>query len=106
MRTHLLQAALVATAALLPLRAEAASASAMLVTNPTPPYAVVDQLLRHRDYLSLDDRQVTALIELSSWLRQARASLQVAGLDRVPGKSVPRFVRDDQTVGYTYVAPC
>jgi hypothetical protein len=93
MRTHLLQAALVATAALLPLRAEAAPASAALVTNPTPSYVVVDQLLRYRDYRSLDDRQVTALIELSSRLRQARAPLRVAGLDRVPSKSAPRFVR-------------
>jgi hypothetical protein len=93
MRTHLLQAALAVTAALLPLRAEAAPASTTLLINPTLQYAVVDQLLRHRDHLSLDHRQVTALIDLSTRLRKAGGSPQVAGLDRVPGKSVPRFVR-------------
>jgi len=83
----------VIAAAFLPLRAEATPVAIALRAYPSPAYAVVDQLLSHREQLSLDQRQMTALRELSRRLGEIHGAPRIAGLDRVPGKSVPRFTQ-------------
>jgi len=91
MHTHMLRAALAATVVLLPVRS-AAQASAQrerVVVAQT----VVGTLLSHREELSLTSGQVDSLTALAVRIREDRGRLQIVGLDRVPGKSVPRFVR-------------
>lgn len=93
MHTHMLRAALAALVVLLPVRSEA-QASAR--TKPTPAQngqAVVGQLLSHRQELALTSGQVDSLTALAVRIREDRGRLQIVGLDRVPGKSVPRFAR-------------
>jgi hypothetical protein len=91
--THLLRAALAATVVLLPVRSEAQPTS----TGTRPPHATaqafVGELFAHRQELSLTRPQVDSLTALASRIRADRSRLQTAGLDRVPGKSVPRFAR-------------
>ena len=53
--------------------------------------AIIDRILLHRDELSLTKQQVDELAALSGRLRRGR--LKLVGLDRVPGKSVPRYDR-------------
>jgi hypothetical protein len=91
MHTHMLRAALAATVVFLPMRSEAqASAQRERVVVAQ---TVVDTLLSHRQELSLTSGQVDSLTALAVRIREDRGRLQIAGLDRVPGKSVPRFAR-------------
>ena len=92
MHTHMLRAALAAVVVLLPVRSEAQPSS--LATRPQPSaQAVVGELLAHRQELSLSQAQVDRLTALANRIRADRGRLQIAGFDRVPGKSVPRFAR-------------
>ena len=61
--------------------------------TPEPPHVIVDRVLEHRNDLSLTREQIDDLAALSSKLRRDGGRLQIAGLDRVPGKSVPRYKR-------------
>ena len=91
MHTHMLRAALAATVVLLPVRSEAqASAQRERVVVAQ---TVVGTLLSHRQELSLTSGQVDSLTALAARIREDRGRLQIVGLDRVPGKSVPRFAR-------------
>ena len=91
MHTHMLRAALAATVILLPVRSEAqASAQRERVVVAQ---TVVGTLLSHRQELSLTSAQVDSLTALAARIREDRGRLQIAGFDRVPGKSVPRFAR-------------
>ena len=91
MHIQMLRAALAATVVLLPVRSEAqASAQRERVVVAQ---AVVGTLLSHRQELSLTSGQVDSLTALAVRIREDRGRLQIVGLDRVPGKSVPRFAR-------------
>jgi len=91
MHTHMLRAALAATVVLLPVKGEAqASAKRERVVVAQ---TVVDTFLSHRQELSLTSGQVDSLTALAVRIREDRGRLQIVGLDRVPGKSVPRFAR-------------
>ena len=91
MHTHMLRAALAATVVLLPVKGEAqASAQRERVVVAQ---TVVDTFLSHRQELSLTSGQVDSLTALAVRIREDRGRLQIAGFDRVPGKSVPRFAR-------------
>lgn len=93
MHTHLLRAALAATMVLLPLQTEAQTSG--LAARPPHQGAegVVGRLLAHQQQLALTSGQIDALRALADRIRTDRGRLQIAGLDRVPGKSVPRFAR-------------
>jgi hypothetical protein len=54
---------------------------------------VIGQLLSHRQELSLTSGQVASLTTLAVRIREDRGRLRIVGLDRVAGKSVPRFAR-------------
>jgi hypothetical protein len=94
MHTHLFRAALAAIVVLLPVRSEAQHTS---IATARPPQqsaqAVAGELLAHRQELSLMRAQVDSLTTLANQIRGDRGRLQIAGLDRVPGKSVPRIAR-------------
>jgi hypothetical protein len=91
MHTHMLRAALAATVVLLPVRSEAqASAQRERVVVAQ---TLVGTLLSHRQELSLTSAQVDSLTALAVRIREDRGRPQIVGLDRVPGKSVPRFAR-------------
>ena len=74
----------VATAQSLALPANLKSASAALV---------IDRLLAGREVLALNADQAARLSQLSHRLHHDRGRLVVTGLDRVPGKSIPRIAR-------------
>ncbi len=74
----------VATAQSLALPSNLASTSAALV---------IDRLLAGRESLALTADQATRLTRLSTRFRYDRGHTVIAGLDRVPGKSVPRVQR-------------
>jgi hypothetical protein len=93
MHTHMLRAALAAFVILLPVRSEAQASAPPERTRAESPQAVVGQLLSHRQELSLTSGQLDNLTVLATRIREDRGQLQIAGFDRVPGKSVPRFVR-------------
>jgi hypothetical protein len=68
------------------------AAQASVSGRPRPAaLAIVNRILMHSEELSLTRQQVDDLAALSSKLRQGR--LKLMGLDRVPGKSVPRYKR-------------
>jgi hypothetical protein len=92
MHTHMLRAALAAMVVLLPVRSEAQASARSEPTRAQNAEAVVGQLLSHRQELSLTSGQVDSLTALAVRIREDRGRLQIAGLDRVPGKSVLRFV--------------
>jgi hypothetical protein len=92
MHTNMLRAAFTAFVVLLPVRSEA-QASAPERTRAQSPQAVIGQLLSHRQELPLTSGQVDSLTVLATRIREDQGRLQIAGFDRVPGKSVPRFVR-------------
>lgn len=93
MHTHLLRAALAATVVLLPVRSEAQPISVAARPIQQGGEAVVEELLAHRQELSLTRSQVDSLTTLANRIRADHGRLQIAGFDRVPGKSVPRFAR-------------
>jgi hypothetical protein len=89
MRNRILTAA-AAVALLFPGR-PAAQVSVPRRPRPEATHVIVDRLLAHREELSLTKEQVVDLSALSSKLRRGR--LKLVGLDRVPGKSAPRYKR-------------
>lgn len=93
MHTHMLRAALAALVVLLPGRSEAQASARSEPTPAKSAQAVVGQLLSHRQELALTSGQVESLTALAVRIREDRGRLQIVGLDRVPGKSVPRFAR-------------
>jgi hypothetical protein len=93
MHTHMLRAALAALVVLLPVRSEAQASARTKPTRAPNAQAVVGELLSHRQELSLTSGQVDSLTALALRIREDRGRLQIAGFDRVPGKSVPRFAR-------------
>jgi hypothetical protein len=93
MHIRMLPAAIAAFAVLLPIRSEAQVSSMAQPTGRESAPVLVSQLLAHRQELSLTAGQVDSLTTLSDRIRQDRGHLQIVGLDRVPGKSVPRFAR-------------
>ncbi len=68
----------------------------------TAPWVVVDRILAGREVLALSTDQVTRLSRLAEHLRAERGRLVFTGLDRVPGKSVPRYARKRTTAGEAY----
>lgn len=58
-----------------------------------PAARVIDRILAGRDQLELNADQLTRLTQLREQLRQERGRPVVTGLDRVPGKPVPRIGR-------------
>lgn len=93
MHTHLLRAALAATVVLLPVRSEAQPTTIAARPIQQGTDAVVGELLAHRQELSLTRAQVDSLTALANRIRADHGRLEIAGFDRVPGKSVPRFAR-------------
>lgn len=93
MHTHMLRAALAAVVVLLPVRSEAQASARTEPTHAQNAHAVVGELLSHRQELALTSGQVDSLTALTLRIREDRGRLQIAGLDRVPGKLVPRFAR-------------
>jgi hypothetical protein len=92
MHTHM-RAALAALVVLLPVRSEAQASARTEPTHAQSAEPVVGELLFHRQELALTGRQVDSLTALAVRIREDRGRLQIVGLDRVPGKSVPRFAR-------------
>jgi hypothetical protein len=86
-------AALAAFAVLLPVGSEAQVSSMAQRTGRESAPVLVSELLAHRQELSLTAEQVDSLTTLSERIRHDRGHLQIVALDRVPGKSVPRFAR-------------
>jgi hypothetical protein len=86
-----LRAALAVLAVLLPIRSQAQGSAT--VGRVPPARAVIGSLLAHRQELALSSAQVDSLTALGDRSREDHGRLQIAGFDRVPGKSVPRFVR-------------
>jgi hypothetical protein len=93
MHTHMLRAALAALVVLLPVRSEAQASARSEHTRAQNAQAVVGELLSHSQELALTSGQVDSLTALAVRIRGDRGRLQIVGLDRVPGKSVPRFAR-------------
>ncbi len=60
--------------------------------NP-PAATVIGRILAGRDQLALSADQVARLTVLENQLKHDRGRTVVTGLDRVPGKSVPRIDR-------------
>lgn len=58
-----------------------------------PASTVIGRILAGRDQLALSADQVARLTVLENQLKHDRGRLVVTGLDRVPGKSVPRVER-------------
>lgn len=58
-----------------------------------PAATVIGRILAGRDQLALSADQVARLTVLEDQLKHARGRTVVTGLDRVPGKSVPRVER-------------
>ena len=63
---------------------------------------VVDRLLAGREALALSADQAAQLTLLSTRLHRGRGHLVIAGLDRVPGKSVPRIERTGTTAAEAF----
>ena len=93
MHTQILTAALAAVVVLLPVRSEAQTSVPAERIRGDSAQVVVGELLSHRQELSLTSGQVDSLTALATRIREDRGRLQIVGFDRVPGKSVPRFVR-------------
>jgi hypothetical protein len=93
MHIRILPAVLAAFAVLLPIRSEAQVSSMAQRTGRESAPVLISQLLAHRQELSLTAGQVDSLTTLSERIRHDWGHLQIVGLDRVPGKSVPRFAR-------------
>lgn len=94
MHTQLFQAALAAMAVLLlPVRSEAQSVTTASPARVESARVAVGTLLSHREGLSLTRGQVDSLSALATRICEDRGRIQIAGLDRVPGKSVPRVAR-------------
>ena len=91
MHTHLLRAALAAVIFVLPVRSEAQTTVSAERTGGDGARVLVGELLSHRQELSLTSGQVEKLTTLAVRIREDRGRRQVVGLDRVPGKAVPRF---------------
>lgn len=92
MRTRIL------TLAALIFALESSIATAQSVALPTSlkrvsAAQVIDRLLAGREVLALNPDQATRLTQLSTRLHHDRGRLVVIGLDRVPGKSIPRLAR-------------
>jgi hypothetical protein len=58
-----------------------------------PAVTVIGRILAGRDQLALNAEQVARLVALEDRLKHDRGRTFVAGLNRAPGKSVPRFKR-------------
>jgi len=93
MHTHMLRAAFAALVVLLPVRSEAQAPARTEHTRAPNAQAVIGEPLSHRQELALTSGQVDRLTALAVRIREDRGRLQIVGLDRVPGKSVPRFAR-------------
>jgi hypothetical protein len=93
MRTHLLRAALAAIVVLLPGRSAAQPTSKTARPPQQSVQPFVGELLAHRQELSLTRAQVDSLNALANRIRADRGRLQIAGFERVPGKSVPVIAR-------------
>lgn len=93
MHIHMLRAALMALVVLLPVPSGAQASARAGVTRGESTESVADQLLAHRQELSLNSKQVHSLTALSNRIREDRGRLHIVGFDRVPGKSVPRLAR-------------
>ena len=93
MHTRIFTAALAALVVLLPLRLEAQSSITAARTRTDTASQVVGELLAHGQQLSLTSGQIDKLTALATRSRKNLRRLQIVGFDRVPGKSVPRFVR-------------
>ena len=93
MHIYHLRAALAVLAVLLPIRSEAQGSATVGRVTPARREAVIGSLLAHRQELALSSAQVDSLTALADRSREDHGRLQIAGFDRVPGKSVPRFVR-------------
>lgn len=61
--------------------------------NNVPAATVIGRILAGRDQLALTADQVARLTDLEARLRHDRGHTLITGLDRVPGKSVPRVER-------------
>ena len=93
MRVHFLRAAAAAALVLLPPSARAAVTPSVSRPRPKPAYLVIDRLVAQRSLLSLDSTQVAKLTKLQERLRADRGRLKRVTGSRVPGKSVPGYVR-------------
>lgn len=93
MHTHMLRAALAAVVVVLPVRSEAQTSVTAARIRADSANKVIGELLAHRQQLSLSSGQIDSLTVLATRIREDRGRLQIVGLDRVPGKSVPRFAR-------------
>jgi hypothetical protein len=93
MHTYQLRAALAAIIVFLPIRSEAQVSATVHRAATTRAEVVISSLLAHRQELALSTAQVDSLTALADRSREDHGHLQIVGLDRVPGKSVPRFVR-------------
>ena len=67
-----------------------------------PASTVVERILAGRDQLGLNADQVERLTQLEAQLRHDRDHPVVTGLDRVPGKSVPRIERRKTTASEAF----
>jgi hypothetical protein len=66
------------------------------------PALVIDRLLAGREVLQLTTDQANRLTHLATRLRHDRGRLVIAGLDRAPGKSVPRIERKKTTAAEAF----
>lgn len=67
-----------------------------------PAATVIERILAGRDLLELNGDQVARLTRLVEQLRHERGRPAVTGLDRVPGKSVPRIARTGTTAAEAF----
>jgi len=93
MRILFLCAATVAALVLHPPSTRAQTNSMVSESRPKPAYVVIDQLIAQGALLALDSTQVAKLSKLKERLRADRGRLKRLAGSRVPGKSVPRYVR-------------
>lgn len=93
MRILFLCAAAAAALVLLPVSARAEINLRVSGSRPKPAYVVIDQLIAQRSLLALDSTQVAKLSKLKERLRADRGRLKRVTGSRVPGKSVPGYVR-------------
>ena len=92
MRTRILTLATLIFA----LESSAATAQSLVLPtslNTVSATLVIDRLLAGREALALTTDQAARLTQLSTRLHHDRGHLIVTGLDRVPGKSIPRLTR-------------
>ena len=90
---HTLLQSAIAAVMLLPAQPHAHTSSAFGEHSRQMTHQFVAELLDHRQELSLTQAQVDSLTTLAARVRTDHGQIRVTGLDRVPGKSVPRLAR-------------